>query len=325
LGVLLLVILALPANAEAPAQPGAASAPGASLVVDGALPSDAIGFQRAAADWSVPPSGQLQSDRAFPGFVGPISNPVLSKDPRSLTEARFMFVNDSIPPDHPLRGGNFQVIGLQVRVALTDRLSLTVDKGVYAWIHPGSGPEQDGFINIAAGLKYLLVRDVENQFLWSAGFMYEPQTGEGSVFQNQGHGVMTAFTTAGKQLADYYHVLGTFGYQFPLDSNQNSSFFYTSLHLDRQVCGWLYPLIELNWFHYAAGGDRGLPPALGEGDGLLNLGTSGVAGNDLVTLAAGLKAVVSEHLETGVAWEFPISNRKDLIDNRLTFELILRY
>ena len=26
--------------------------------------------------------GFLESDRAFPGFIGPISNPVLSKDPR---------------------------------------------------------------------------------------------------------------------------------------------------------------------------------------------------------------------------------------------------
>jgi len=81
----------------------------------------------------------------------------------------------------------------------------------------------------------------------------------------------------------------------------------------------------LNWYHWLSSGDRGLPPSLGEGDGLLNLGTSGVAGNDLVTAAVGLKARLNTATELGTAWEFPISNRHDLINNRLTVELIFRY
>ena len=35
--------------------------------------------------------GLLESDRAFPNFIGPISNPILTKDPRSLTELRPLF------------------------------------------------------------------------------------------------------------------------------------------------------------------------------------------------------------------------------------------
>lgn len=166
---------------------------------------------------------------------------------------------------------------------------------------------------------------MENQFIAAAGFMFEPQTGEASVFQSQGDGLFTFFATAGKEFDCVNHVLVNLGWQVPVDSSENSSFIYAQLHLDRQVCGFLYPLVELNWYHYVAGGDRGLPPVLGEGDGLLNLGTSGVAGNDLVTLAFGLKAKLSPNAEIGAAWEFPISNRNDLIDNRLTCELILRY
>jgi hypothetical protein len=325
LSTLLFATSALPANAQEPAPAGALPGMAPTLPLDGFWPSAALEAQSAPGNAGDSEKGRFESDRAFPGFVGPISNAVLSKDPRSLTEARFVFINDIIPPDHPFHGGNFQVIGLEVRVALTDRLSFIADKDGYAWIHPGSGSEDEGWLNINVGLKYLLVRDVEDQFLWSAGFMYEPQTGEGAVFQSQGHGVMTAFTTAGKQFGDYYHTLGTVGYQFGLDPNQNSGFIYTSLHLDRQICGWFYPLVEMNWFHYVSGGDRGLPSALGEGDGLLNLGTSGVSGNDLVTVAGGFKAVLGDHLETGIAWEVPVSNRKDLIDNRLTFEVIFRY
>src|SRR5258708_5184122 len=51
----------------------------------------------------------FESDRAFSRFIGPISNPVLSKDPRALTEARVLFVDDYIPDESPLKGGDFQV------------------------------------------------------------------------------------------------------------------------------------------------------------------------------------------------------------------------
>lgn len=266
----------------------------------------------------------FESDRDFEGFIGPISNPVFSKDPRSLTEARALFIHNHIPGAHPLRGGDFQVYALQVRVALTERLTLIADKDGYATINPGAGPSTDGFLNLGIGLKYVFIRDVERQFLLAGGFMYEPQTGEADVFQGHGDGTFTFFLTSGKQLAGCWHLLGTVGYQVPVDSNANSSYYYTSLHLDRQM-GRFYPLVEMNWYHWVAGGNRGLPPALGEGDGLINFGTSGVAGNDQVTLALGGKFKLSDNAELGAAWEFPISNRRDLLENRLLVELILRY
>ncbi|MBI1916203.1 MAG: hypothetical protein HYS12_15935 [Planctomycetes bacterium] len=267
----------------------------------------------------------LESDRAFPGFIGPISNPILTKDPRALTEARFLFISDYIPSEHPFNGGDFQVYGLELRAALTDRLSFIADKDGLLSIHPHAGPSNTGWLNIAAGLKYAFIRDVENQFLVVGGFMYEPHTGEAKVFQGQGDGVWTFFSTIGKEFAGCHHLIGNFGYQFPVRDQENSSFFYTSLHLDRGWNGWLYTLVELNWFHWTQGGNRGLPAALGEGDGLINLGTSGVAGNDLVTSAVGLKAIVNRHLDVGTAFEFPLSNRKDLIDSRLLVEMIFRY
>ncbi|HLN29349.1 MAG TPA: hypothetical protein VK395_16490 [Gemmataceae bacterium] len=268
---------------------------------------------------------RFESDHAFDRFIGPITNPVLSKDPRSLTEARLLFIQDEIDPKDALGGGDFQVYAMQLRLALSDRLTLIADKDGIASIHPKDLPGHTGFINLAAGLKYDFIRDVEDQFLLAGGLMFEPQTGEGEVFQNQGDGLFTLFLSAGKEFACYNHVLANLGYEFPVDRSQNSSFVYTSLHIDRQLFGWLYPLAELNWYHWLSSGDRGLPPSLGEGDGLLNLGTSGVAGNDLVTAAVGLKARLNTATELGTAWEFPISNRHDLINNRLTVELIFRY
>lgn len=265
------------------------------------------------------------SDHCFDNFIGPVTNPVLSKDARSLTEARFLFVQNKIDPQHPFGSGDIQAYGLQLRLALTERLTLIADKDGYAAINPANSPQQTGWLDLAAGLKYAFIRDVENQFLLTGGFMYEMPSGSGDVFQDHGDGLFTFFASTGKEFSGMTHWLNTVGYQVPVDGDANSSFLYWSTHLDRQLWGWFYPLIEANWYHYVSSGNRGLPSALGEGDGLINLGTSGVTGNDLVTVAVGAKAKLTQNCELGGAWEFPVSPRHDLLNNRLTMELIFRY
>lgn len=264
------------------------------------------------------------SDTSFPDFIGPITNPILSKDPRSNTFARFLFINNVIPASNALAGGDFQVYALQVNIALTERLNFIADKDGIASLNPNGLPGRTGFLNIAAGLKYTFLRDVENQTLGAVGFLYEAPTGESKVFQGDGDGVMTIFGTFGQEFANKAHFLMTTGFQFPFNRSFNSTMFYASAHLDKQLFGWLYPLVELNYFYYAAGADT-LPAGVGEGDGLLNLGTSGVAGNSLLFGAVGLKAILSEHLQAGVAYEFPITKTRDLLESRITAELILRY
>lgn len=267
----------------------------------------------------------LESDHAFDGFIGPITNPIFAKDPRSLTEARALFINNVIDPQSAIGPGNFQAYALQLRVALTERLQLFADKDGFATIHPKGGPNTSGFLNTGAGLKYVFLRDVETQTLASAGFMYEIPSGQPGAYSNFGNGTFTFFLTGGKQFSDERtHLLGTFGYQVPVDSTANSSYIYTSLHLDRQY-GKLYPLVEMNWFHYVGAGNHGIPSTVGEGDGLINLGTAGVAGNDLLTFAVGAKYRFTNRCELGSAWEFPISNRHDLLNNRLTVDFIVRY
>lgn len=271
--------------------------------------------------------GLFQSDRCFPGFVAPISNPVLAKDPRSNTEVRFLFLNNWFPNRYPLGADSAQLYGLQVRLALTERLTFIADKD--GLVHLGSGngaPAQTGWANVAAGLKYTFYRDVENQFLMAAGLMFEPQTGESKVFQGHGDGLFTGFLAAGKEFGECNHAIVNLGYQLPVDGSENSSFWYASLHLDRQMLGWLYPLVELNWFHYTSDGSRGIPVEFGEGDGLINLGTTGVDGRDIVTGVVGVKALLLDgHVETGVAYERALSPQRDLIGDRVLFELILRY
>ena len=50
-----------------------------------------------------------------------------------------------------------------------------------------------------------------------------------------------------------------------------------------------------------------------------------VVGNDLLTQAVGVKFKPMRHTEIGLAYEFPLTDFKDVIDSRLMVDLILRF
>ena len=81
--------------------------------------------------------------------------------------------------------------------------------------------------------------------------------------------------------------------------------------------------MEFNWYHWLESGANGIPGV--EGGDLFNFGSTGVAGNNIVTGAFGLKYKPSGHTELGVAWELPLTERRDVLENRITFDWILRY
>ena len=66
------------------------------------------------------------SDHCFDDFISPMTNPVFFEDPRTLTEARFIFINHSVPGN--LFGNEAQLYALQMRAALTENLSLIATK-----------------------------------------------------------------------------------------------------------------------------------------------------------------------------------------------------
>lgn len=84
-----------------------------------------------------------------------MTNPVFFEDPRTLTEARFIFFHHVIPQD--AGGGTAQLMAMQVRAALTDRLSIVAAKdGFVTSSHP---LVDDGWADVYVGLKYNLLTD----------------------------------------------------------------------------------------------------------------------------------------------------------------------
>ncbi len=258
----------------------------------------------------------------FGDFISPMTNPVFFEDPRIQTEAKLLFINHRIPS---AAGGNgAQLYAMQVQAALSDRLAIVADKDGY--VVSQNPLIDDGWADVAVGLKYAVLADYEAQRLLSIGVSYELPVGSTRALQGNGSGEFHLYASAAAQLGcDWHWVSGT-GFRLPADTDKESQVWYWSNHLDRQINDYLYLVGEVNWYHWMKSGQQ---PALSgvEGLDLFNLGSTGVAGNDIVTGAFGLKLRPrgDNSVELGIAWEAPLTERRDVLDNRLTVDCILRY
>ncbi len=262
------------------------------------------------------------SDCRFTPFISPMTNPVYFEDPRTLTEARVIFLNNQIP-GAVLGGGPVQLLATQLRAAITERLSIIATKDGYIFAGDNA-PDINGWANVNIGLKYNFYANAARQELLSAGLRYEMPVGSYHALQgNSGTGQFDVFLTGGKQLGELSHFISAAGFRLPADPNKQNDQFYWSFHFDRRLQNRpIYGLLEFNWYHWMSNVAGGIPVG---GLDLYNFGSSGVAGTNIVTGAFGLKYKPKASVEMGVCWEVPLTAHRDIIDNRITADLILRY
>lgn len=260
-----------------------------------------------------------ESDHCYDDFISPMTNPVYFEDPRNFTEFRPIFINHKVPL--AAGGGDIQAYAPQLRASLTDRLSVIATKAGY--IVSDNPVVGDGWADIAAGVKYLLYSDPGCQRLASASVLYELPVGTPDSRQGNGDGTFSLSLSGGALLTDDSHWIGGGGFVLPVDDNAESTWCYISNHFDYEFYDRLYSLIEVNWYHWLESGNNGIPGI--EGGDLFNFGSTGVAGNDIVSGAFGLKYKPSRHQEIGIAWELPLTERRDVLENRITVDWILRY
>ena len=268
--------------------------------------------------------GMLPSDHCFDRFISPISNPFFFEDPRSLTEVRGMFIDNSLP--NTVGRGDAQVWAAQFRGRITDRWSIIAPRLSYFSVNQannGGGSNPAGFLSAPVGAKFNFYRDVENQFLLSAGITYFIPGSPGAL-SNFDNGDFHLFLTGGKQIFGRGHWLSSTGFRLPEDRNWGTQLWYWSNQWDYELPGHIYPLIGLNWFHWmdGAGINSGIPIA---GLDLINLPTNGVAGNNVVTNVIGAKWKPSGNMELGFGWEYPLTQNGDILKNRVYADVILRY
>ena len=279
-----------------------------------------------AIDWDLKGSlGEGKHKR----YVAPVSNPLLNETPYITTEARLAFIHHSFPSTTPglglPGGGNTNIVALQLRIALTERLGFIANKDGYADVNFNApGLDDDGFANIAFGFKYALFSNPEKETLVTAGLTYEPPTGRLKAgpfwLQGNGDGFLTPFVSA----ANTYGKLGVeamVNTKLALDRDKNASWFHYSLHADYEILPNVFPLVELNG--YTPINEANLTPFAFEGYDVVSIG-----GNDLSTVlsfAVGGRYKISDHVVAGMSYETPITGKQDLLNWRLTADLIFLY
>ena len=134
----------------------------------------------------------------------------------------------------------------------------------------------------------------------------------------------TCLPPGGTEILDNYHLLSGLGVRLPVDQDAESTVMYWSNHVDRKIGNSKFYLLgECNWYHWLQSGNTFPVPV--EGLDIINLGSRGVDGNDIVTVAFGGKYKPNGNMEIGVAWELPATDRQDILEDRLTVDWILRY
>lgn len=281
------------------------------------------------------------------GWRMPIVQPYLFEDPFITTGVYPYYVWHEFPEHSVFKGGDTQVVAVQARLAITDRLAFIATKDGYRWHDPKLGLLEDdhGWMNIAGGFKYLLVRDDRYDFYLTPAIRYEAPTGARDVYQGEGNGIVIPSVSAGWSPLENLHLIADVGGQIPLDSDFQSDSVFYHVYADYQVHPRFTPFVQLSGTTWTGSGDGTFPiklkdestiplslaqAATGSGpfdgaDAISNLGSRDIAGKTLLTLALGAHVKLADHLVWSAAYEHEISKHNGIFEQRVTTALTVEF
>lgn len=270
------------------------------------------------------------------GLISPVANPIYFEDARITSEVRPIFMHHWLPDRFDINGGSValdgyvRVTALQLRYAITEKLGFIATKDGYIEFKPKGALQNNhayGWADLAAGFKYALVDDAENQLLVTPGLTITIPTGDDEVMQHDGEGEWNLFVSAAKGFDDF-HVLGNIGARIPNDADEQTTQLHYSLQLDYRVHDLFVPFVCLNGYTVlSAADDRllGAVPLNTEMYDLINFGSTDAKGDTFLVLGAGLRSNLTKDLSVGVAYEAGTSTRQGIFDSRLTIDSIIRF
>ncbi len=276
-------------------------------------------------------SGYANADESsrLDNMISPAFSPVTFEDPRALTEARLLFVHHEIDDKFITEGGNAQVYALQLRYAISDKLSFIATKDGYVDFNPKANVAKDqGFADIEAGFKYTLAEDKDQGFIASGQLRYLVPIGEKEVFQGTGDGSIHPSVSGAYALSEEMTVTAGTGLRIPVNSN-DSMFWDVDAQLDYRVelndDLAVYPLIGVSYIKTTSGGDR--LSIADEGQDFFNFGATNAGGKDLVSGVGGLRVRVAKNYDLGASYQFPLDRSAGtrILDYRWTFDAIARF
>ena len=305
-----------PTTTPAPTKATAASKKAPALLSTERLHSDPEVF------WK----GFLTGLRGFEQFHNPIGSPIYFESPLINTEIRPIFMHHVFPQSSQLKGGQVNVIAAQARVALTDRLAFIATKDGFSFISTGILGTEDGWNDIAAGLKYAFWVDEANEFIATGGVRYEFANGSSRTLQRSDQ-EWSPFLSVAKGFGDFHAVAGV-SYRIPEHPDKGNEIlhwdFSFSYDIAKEVLPGFAPVLEFHGIHYLTNG-KALGLDVGGVD-YNNLGTTGAEGVSTITAGVGARWRLSPHASVGALFEMPLTRAgNDITLNRLTFDIIFTY
>ena len=265
-------------------------------------------------------------DGGFTRYVPPVTNPIFNETPLITTEIRPIYFHQKIPGDFVTGGGNIDVVAAQVRAAITDRLGFLATTDGYAFTDfNGVLPGEEGFADLAVGLKYAVVYDPAAGEILTLGARYTIPSGNldtgGAELTGVGDGSIHAFAS-GMKIMDALQVQGNVGVQQSIDG-KNASFFYASGHLSYEIAPGIYPLVEANAFIPYDGGNR-IAGSNITGFDVADIGASDP--RDTFTVAAGARFRPHDNVILGGAFEYNVNESSDhLFQWRAMFDAVIHF
>ncbi len=286
------------------------------------------------------------------GHVAPMSMPYLFEDPYITTGLNLVGIYHNFPSDSVFEGGEAGVLALQARLAITDRLAFIATKDGLTVLDPDNSLLKDttGFMDVSVGFKYAAIDDREAGLIVTPSLRYEIPLGNDNLFQGRGDGVMIPAVSVGWGPGNV-HVIASLGSQIAINGDKDSSSLFYNFHLDQAFevdfipgSDFIVPFIELSGTTWVDSGDGsstidldggGRVPLRAaqdllygagvtadrrfEGADVANLGSSGMAGEDLITMAWGFRVPFRNGISAGFSYERALSQRKDIFEQRATW------
>ncbi|MFA6045841.1 MAG: hypothetical protein WC718_12730 [Phycisphaerales bacterium] len=266
--------------------------------------------------------GFINGLRGFEHFYNPVGNPLYFETPLNNTSAKVLFLHHEFSDKSQLVGGQVNVVAVQARIALTERLGFIATKDGYSWLDTGALGKSEGWNSVAAGLKYAIIADKENDLVVTPGFRLMFNSGEGKILQS-GTTEFSPFVSVAKGW-DKFHVMGNFTARVPTDGNDGNDIIQWDLHADYEILDGLAPIVELHGLHYLDNGTRA-PFSVGGLD-YTNLGSADVSGSSVIWFGVGARWKLTPHLSLGSTYEHSLTNQNaDIFEQRVTVDLELTW
>lgn len=254
--------------------------------------------------------------------IAPVTNPVFFETPLIQSEVRPIFAAHRTDASFLGVEADVRLYAAQIRWAVNDRLAIIAVKDGYIQFKPEGASTTEGWADLAAGLKYAVIKDDAKQLIVTPGVTVEVPTGDEKVFQGNGGGQANLFVSAMKGW-DNLHVTANVGGTVPFDSDLETSKLHYSAMVDYYTCQYFIPFVAANAFTTIS--DAQGPAFNSEGFDLINFGSSNASGRTQVAIGAGFRSRLTKSLDIGFAYEYGVSPDNDIFKDRFTVDLIWRF